>query len=69
MEDVFTELLKHIAEARVVFDNTNRLTRYQALYPVFLEIGKCMDYMRNNEDYTKYCLFMETLYAISYNKQ
>ncbi len=68
MEDVFTNLLNNIVKAKNVFDDTNRNTRYEALYPVFLDIAKCMEYIRNNEDYTKYCLFMETLSAISYNK-
>lgn len=62
--DVFTELLEYISEARAIFDSTNRNTRYEALFPVVLNISKCMEYIRNNEKYTEYNLLLETLRAI-----
>jgi hypothetical protein len=66
--DVFTNLLNNITKARVTFDNADKSARYKALHPVFSDIGKCMEYIRNNEDYTKYNLFLETLRTISNNR-
>lgn len=62
--DVFTTLLDHITKAKAVFDNTDNSVRYESLYPIFLDIDKCMGYIRNNEDYTKYTIFLETLDAV-----
>lgn len=64
MDDIFATLLNDIMEARIIFDNTDRDTRYKTLYPIFLNIDKCMKYIRNNEEYNKYILFLETLRAI-----
>lgn len=60
----FTDLLNHITKARVLFDNTSTTSRYEVLHPVFLDIDNCMWYIRNNENYTEYTLFLETLDAV-----
>lgn len=75
--DIMTELLRQITNFRVTFDNTPDITtRYKLLHPIFLEIGKCIEYMRNNEKYTQYTLLLETmddafseLYTSTYSNQ